>query len=171
MNALGSFLGSQWIVWLHVVSALGFVAVHGVSLGVAFKLKQERERERIKILLELSSTYRDTLYILLILVLGTGTLLGFTRAWWMNSKWIWLALGIFVAMFVAMIGYSKAFFQRLRVGLGMMEPENKNDSPEALLLTDEALHQLLATWNPWISVLIGMGGAALLAWLMMFKPF
>lgn len=166
-----AFFGSQWIVWLHVVSALSYMAVHGISLGVAFKIKNERERERIKILLDLSSTYRTALYVLLLLVLGTGTLLGFTRGWWMNSLWIWVALGVFTAMFVAMISYSKSFFQQLRIGLGLMEPEKKERQATSPPLTDEALHTLLATWNPWISVLIGIGGVAVLVWLMMFKPF
>jgi hypothetical protein len=45
----------NWLVFLHVVSALGFMMAHGVSVSVAFALRRERHSERVRALLELSA--------------------------------------------------------------------------------------------------------------------
>jgi hypothetical protein len=45
----------NWLVFLHVVSALGFMMAHGVSVSVAFALRRERHPERVRALLGLSA--------------------------------------------------------------------------------------------------------------------
>lgn len=37
----------QWIVLLHVIAAFTFALAHGVSAGVALKLRSEREIPRV----------------------------------------------------------------------------------------------------------------------------
>src|ERR687891_441733 len=58
-----------WWVYLHVAGALVFVAAHGVSMGVALRLRGERDPRRIMALLDVSSTSISGLYVGLLLLL------------------------------------------------------------------------------------------------------
>ncbi len=43
-----------WLLVLHVTSALAFLAVHGISMGVWWRIRRERDRAKLVTLLELS---------------------------------------------------------------------------------------------------------------------
>ena len=44
----------NWWVFLHIAGVFAFLTAHGVSVGVAFKLRRERDPQRILALNELS---------------------------------------------------------------------------------------------------------------------
>jgi hypothetical protein len=45
----------QWMVFLHIAGVFAFLVAHGVSVGVAFRVRLERDPKRIMALLDLSS--------------------------------------------------------------------------------------------------------------------
>jgi hypothetical protein len=53
---------SNWIVWIHIVGGFTFPLAHGVSAGVAFRLREERDVPRVQALLDLSKLATQGLY-------------------------------------------------------------------------------------------------------------
>ena len=162
-----------WVVFLHVIGVLGFVLVHGISAGVLFKLRGEREQTRIQALLDLSNAYLSVLYAFLLLILATGIAAGVMGGWWTSGQlWLWASLALFIALMVAMYLIPVPYFDRLRhaVGLQTYDDRRKNrPAPEPL--GNEELEALLASPRGYLAAIVGIGGIAVLTWLMMFKPF
>jgi hypothetical protein len=162
-----------WLVFLHVVSVLGFILVHGISAGVTFKLRDERDRRRIAAYLDLSSAYLNTMYFFLVAILVTGIGAGLVGGWWTSGRlWIWAALVTFVAVAIAMYAIPLPHFNALRRAVGIQtEQERRRGSPPSAPASDEDLAPLLASSRPLVGAVVGIGGILILAWLMMLKPF
>ena len=71
-----------WIVFLHVISVLGFVMSHGVSAGIIFALRREQNIDKIRLLLQISGRSLVIMQISLLLLLVTGIFAGFLGGWW-----------------------------------------------------------------------------------------
>jgi hypothetical protein len=107
---------SWYIFWkfVHLAGVAAFLIAHGISVGVAFKLRGERDPARIDALLQLSSSSIGFLHPTIgILVLG-GVVGGFLGNWWAFG-WIWASIGILVAVYV-LIGRSS----RTTGGVGVL---------------------------------------------------
>jgi len=46
----------QWLVFIHILSALTFFLAHGTSVAMAFKIRKETDIERITAMLDLSAS-------------------------------------------------------------------------------------------------------------------
>lgn len=157
------------MVFLHVLGAFVFVLAHGASMLVAFRLRAEREPARVAALLELSSLGINVMYVGLSLLLLAGVVAGFMGNHW-GRAWIWLAIGILVAVSVAMYALGTTFYARLRVAAGAKVPEQlaaRYDPPP----TAADLERMLASNRPLILAAIGGIGLVLIVWLMVAKPF
>jgi hypothetical protein len=159
-----------WIVLLHIVGAFVFVASHGVSIFMAIQISRERDRSRITALLDLSSASMAALYVGLLLVLVGGIWAGILGDWF-KFGWIWLALGILVAVAVAMYVIATPFFKTLRAAAGARTPDGSNDANPPTPL-DDAEVAALAARTP-VNALAGIGfsGLLIILWLMVVKPF
>ena len=140
----------RWIVFLHIASILGLLLVHPVT--VAFHLKEERNDIRIRELLEVSERASILRWVFFGLTIATGVVLGFMGSWW-GTAWIWLALGIFIAMGVVMNVYGGRTIDRI------------SDTHD-----DSEMEKLLARFRPEILAATGAGGLLLVLYLMLFKP-
>jgi hypothetical protein len=89
-----------WWVFLHIAGVFGFLIAHGVSVGVAFRLRRERDPKRIMALLDLSNSSITLLYVSLLLLIGGGVVAGFVGDWW-GDGWIWVSLGTLIVTIVA----------------------------------------------------------------------
>jgi hypothetical protein len=158
------------IVFLHVLSAFLFVLSHGASAAVTFQLRAERKFERVAALLEVSSGTLGLMNMSLMLVLVLGIVLGFMGSWW-GRGWIWTSLVVLIATSVGMMAVAKPFFNNVRraAGLEYMEGRTKIQPPPPASFDD--LDALLARTPTTPITIIGLGGLALILWLMMFKPF
>jgi len=152
-----------WVVFLHVAGAFGFLLAHGVSVAVLLRLRSERERDRITTLIELSATSMTAFYASILVLLGAGILAGFMGSWW-RMLWIWVALGLFVAIAAAMYPLASGFFRRIRTAVGT----RPSGAPVA---SDEEIDELLASSRPILIAIIGFGGILVILWLMILKPF
>jgi uncharacterized membrane protein len=156
-----------WLVYVHVAGVLVFTLGHGVSVGVAFKVREERDPQRILALLQLSTWSLWLFYIGVLLLLGAGIWAGFTPgipgSWW-GSGWIWTALIIFVLTMFAMYALASNYYRRLRT-----IAEARVAGSQAV--TDEQLAEVLRGPRPWILAIIGFGSLLFILYLMLFKPF
>lgn len=153
----------QWWVFLHIAGVFAFLVAHGVSVGVAFRLRNERDPRRIMALLDLSSWSISLMYVGLVLLLAGGIVAGFMGDWW-GQGWIWVALGTLVAVMVAMYVVASGYYKRLRLIVGAMA-----DGSQAV--GEDRLAELLEGPRPWVLSVIGFGGILFILYLMLFKPF
>lgn len=158
---------------VHVLSVLAFVLVHGASAMVAFRVRSERDGARIKALLELSSAYQGWGWIALLVVLVSGILGGIAGGWWTSGQlWLWASVGVFIGITALMTPIPTAYLNDVRhaVGMATYDDTRKKLEPPAPV-SDEELARVLDSNRPNIGAAIGLGGLAILVWLMMFKPF
>ena len=159
-----------WIVLLHIVGAFIFVASHGVAIWMAIQISRERDRTRIAALLDLSSASLGGLYVGLLMLLVGGIWAGLLRDWF-KFGWIWLALGLLVAITILMYLIATPFFGQLRTALGQRTMQTKKDAPDPVPLSDAEVQAIAARTPVSLLTAIGVGGLLIILWLMVVKPF
>ena len=106
----------NWIVFLHVAGAFTFVLAHGVSAGVALKLRQEREVPRVQALLDLSNVATQGTYVGLVILLIGGITAAFMAGLW-GRGWIWTAIALLVLMIAFMYARASRYYGEVRARL------------------------------------------------------
>jgi hypothetical protein len=159
-----------WLVLIHVLAAFAFALTHGVSAFVSFAIRREREPERIRPLLELSSRAIGGLYASLLTLLVAGIAAGIMGNWF-GRGWIWASLGILVLVVVAMYAMASRYYAGIRTAVGLAAYGAPKDAPPPVPAGREQLAALLDTRRPEAIAAIGLGGFALIIWLMVTKPF
>ncbi len=160
----------RWLVLLHVLSVFGFLMAHGASIGVAFALRRERNRERIQALLNLSSNSLGSLHTAIAILFLSGVVSGFIGHWW-SQGWIWLSLGLLIAIYVYMGVAASGYYTQVRKAVGLNYMERFKPHPPVDPASDEELDALLQRSRPITLAVAGFGALAVIGWLMMAKPF
>jgi len=160
----------QWVVLLHVIAAFAFALAHGVSAGVALKLRGERELSRVQALLDLSQASINAMYVSILVLLIAGVTAAFIAGLW-GKGWIWAAIVLLVLMFAAMYARATTWFSDLRRAAGqgyyvMRKGAQPAERPDAAKLAT-----LTTSTRPMEIAAIGYGGLVLILWLMVMKPF
>ena len=158
-----------WIVYLHVLAVFGFLMSHGISVAVAFTLRKERKPERISVLLNLSGSSIGILNASILILLLTGIVSGFIGRWW-GRGWIWLSLGLLIAISVYMSMVATGFYHQVRKAIGEPYMVNYKPQPAVEPASNEEVDRLLNQSRPVVLAVVGLGGLALITWLMVFKP-
>lgn len=159
-----------WVVFLHVIGVFGFLMAHGVSAGVSFRLRKERNREHIRLLLDLSASTAAVFGVSFLLLFITGIIGGFMGNWW-SKLWIWVALGLLIAISVVMSALGQRYYHRLRKAVGLPYMEAMKQHPPSEPASDEEIAAIAASGRPMLLAVIGFGGIIIITWLMKFKPF
>jgi len=159
-----------WLVFLHVLAVFGFLLAHGASAGAAFALRRERHPERVRALLEMSASSYGVMYLSLLVLLVSGIITGFTGSWW-GQGWIWISLILLIAIVVAMGILGSPIYGGARKLAGLPYMERGKPQPPVEPGSAEEIDAQLSKGNPVLLTAIGYGGIAVIAWLMMFKPF
>ena len=159
-----------WLNYLHILGVFSFLMAHGVSAGVAFALRRERNPERIRSLLDLSSSSIGILHSSIFLLLLTGIINGFIGQWW-GRGWIWLSLAILIAIYVYMGLAASGFYSQVRKATGLAYMEGFKQHLPAEPASQQEIDALLKSPRPIQLAATGLGGLAIIAWLMIFKPF
>jgi len=160
----------NWIVFLHVAGAFTFVLAHGVSAGVALKLRQERDVPRVQALLELSNVATQGTYVGLVILLIGGITAAFMAGLW-GRGWIWTAIALLVVMIAFMYARASRYYGEMRraAGLGYYIPGKGGGGPDAPNTGE--LARLLASARPMELAAVGTIGLLAIIWLMVMKPF
>ena len=76
---------------------------------------------------------------------------------------------LLIALWAVMAGLGTRQLNQIRQGIGL--PSSYGQAPLTELLSAEELNALLDRAQPARLALMGFGGLAIIAWLMLFKPF
>jgi len=168
------------LVFVHVLSILVLLLCHGAAFTATYVLRQERRPERIGVLLDLSLASFDSrralgriFWIDFLVVVGSGVALMIAGGWW-RSWWPWLSVAVFIAIVLAMRELGGGPLSQLRRSIGLpwiAGGFGKPDWKEPEAPSQKAMESALSRLNPTSLSVIGVGGFAVLLWLMMFKPF
>jgi Cupredoxin-like domain len=152
----------RWWVFVHVAGVFVFLAAHGVSMGVLFRLRTERDPQKVSDLLALSSTSISGLYVGMVILLIGGIVAGFLGHWW-GQAWIWVAVGALLVVSFAMYGMARPYYQRVGFVARAMAGGSQ-------AVTDEQFDDILKSSRPMGVAAIGVIGLLFILYLMMFKP-
>jgi small-conductance mechanosensitive channel len=158
------------ILFLHIFFGFLYMLSHGASVTVAYRLRHESGLERVRALLDLSRSSFILMYVALLAMLLGGVALGFLGRFW-SSGWIWASLGLLIGIIVAMSLIASRHFHRVRKAAGLPYLEGTKEHPPVDPASPEDLRRLLQSGSPHLMTLIGLGGWAVILWLMIFKPF
>ncbi len=157
-----------WVIYAHVAGAFGFILSHGVSAFVAFRLRADRRPENVTALMNLSSASFAVMYPSLLLLVA-GIVGGFMGDGW-GRAWIWIAIGLLVAIAVAMYSLGTTFYTEVRRAVGISPPQGGKDAAPPVPVSAEELARLLESRRPELLALIGGLGLAAIVFLMVVKP-
>ena len=156
-----------WFVFAHILGAFMFASSHGVSVWLANEIGKQRDPARISALLELSTASLAGLAAGLALLLAGGGVAGIVGGHYARW-WIWLALGLLIAIAGAMYAIATPYFLKLRAAVGAPT----RGAPATLpTVTGEELEALVARNPAGVLAAIGFIGFTVILWLMVFKPF
>src|SRR3990172_5674979 len=150
----------KWLVFLHVLGAMGFMLAHGGTTAMTLLLKRQRDFDHMRALLDLSRHSGPMFGVALLLLLGSGIAAGFTGHWW-GEGWIWAALAILVGITVVMAWSSRAHYHRLRKLLGMPYFDGRKEQPALPPASEEEISAVQATLRPGLLAAVGFGGVVL----------
>lgn len=153
----------RWWKLLHILGVLGFVLFHGVSAVVALRLRKERDRIRIAELLQLSGSSVRAMYVSLGWLLVFGIVAGIQGFYW-NDGWFWISIVLLVLVAAEMSVVAGPYYRRVKEAVELRPSGVPRRSDEEL---EEILRSRIALWN----AVAGFGALAIIAWLMVFKPF
>lgn len=157
-----------WIVVTHVVAAFAFILAHGVSAFVAFRLRRERRPDHVATLIGLSSMSLSVMYPALLVLLVAGIIGGFAGDWW-GQAWLWLSVGLLLAIATAMYLVGTRYYIEVRHAVGIAAPQ---DGGRAFVEASPAeLDALLTSRRPELLAAIGGVGLTAIIWLMEVKPW
>jgi hypothetical protein len=130
---------------------------------VLLLIRKGGDRRKLADLISLSGETAKPMYISLgVLVaggLGTALTLHLFSFWW-----IWISLFVLVAEIGLMTAIAKPYFKRITEATAV----RPSGVPR---VSDEELEALLHSREPLVITLTGVGGLAIILWLMIWKPF
>jgi uncharacterized membrane protein len=153
----------NWWKFLHVASVIAFVMFHGVSMFAALRVRKERDRAKIAAILQLSGSSLLGMYVSLGALVVFGVIAGIQGAWW-NDGWFWIAIGLLVVTVGEMSAVARPYYERVKEAIEVRPSGVPRRSDEEL---EEILRSPVGLWN----TAFGLAVLAVIAWLMIFKPF
>ena len=155
------------VLFVHVASVLAFLLVHGVHMTAMWAMRGEPDPERMLTFFNIVPTARG-LRILLAVVVISGAIAGFIDGYW-GSGWIWTSLALLAFIAVAMWRFGGGYFglvqEAAEAAIAARAENPSNPDPQA------AYDAARSSWHTYGMSVIGLGGLAVILWLMMFKPF
>lgn len=158
---------NEWVVFLHVAAVLAFMLAHGVHVTAMWAMHGEADPERSLTFFNDMPNAR-VLRALLAAVVGTGVVAGFMGSWW-DRGWIWASLLILTAIAGVMWRYGGGFFGLMQEAAEKAVAARTSEPPDSG--PQAAFDAARRSWHTVGVSAIGLGGLAIILWLMMFKPF
>lgn len=160
-----------YVKYLHIIGVFLFLLAHGVSAAVVLRLRAERDPQAVRTLLDFSTRSMGVMTVGAAIWFFSGIFLGFSGNYWGSGRyWLWASLLVAVVVVGLMTPMGRLYLNRVRVALGI-DPRGPANQPMAAVVDPVALDVAIKSGRPMLLAGIGVGGVAILAWLMMFKPF
>lgn len=144
--------------FLHLLGAFGFIASHGATAAITFRLRKERDPKRVLAYLDLSRSTRGLMHGSFALLLLAGIGAGFHGKWW-SSGWIWTSLVLLLVLFGAAFPLAVPHFKAIRRAAELDPPD-----PQQLETLLRSPRGLVLAWVETIGIVV-------ILYLMVFKPF
>ncbi len=161
----------QLVVFLHVFCVFGYLLAHGVSAAVSFALKKERDINRVRAMLDLSGASYPAMLWSLLAAIVFGLAAAFLNMVWWRFGWLWVSIVLLIAIVVLMAIHGAAVFGAIRKAVGLPYMVKGKPFPAEPVKSDEEIRVALEKVNPMLLLVVGYGGFAIIAWLMIAKPF
>ena len=152
----------NWWKFIHLVGVVAFMAAHGTSMAATVMVRRMRDPQRISGVLQLSATTVLAFYVSTLVLLVGGIGAG-VQGRWFEQGWIWLSVGLFVAIGILMFPMARGYFRRIRTVIELME--------SGTAVTQEDFVRVLNSGNPMVTVATGSVVILLIVYLMVLKPF
>ncbi len=152
----------QFWVFVHIAGVFGFLAAHGTSIAITFRLRKERDPRRVNDLIAFSGSTIRMFYISLVVLLVGGIVAGFQGHWW-SQGWIWAALIVLILTSVAMVAMARPYYRRAAFVARAMAGGSQ-------AVTEEQFDQILRSGRAHAIPMIGIVGLGLILYLMVYKP-
>ncbi|MDP9484153.1 MAG: hypothetical protein M3P84_13140 [Chloroflexota bacterium] len=152
-----------WFVFLHLAGLVVFVAAHGFSMFVAYRIRAERDRAAVMANLAWSQTATRVATVGLVAMLVGGAGAATISGVWART-WIVGSIVVLVVVIAGMYGVGARYYYALRERL--TPKAGSGTAP----IGDAELAELLDSRVPDILTAIGGVGLLVLVWLMVFKP-
>lgn len=152
----------NWILYAHIASTFVFLAAHGVSMVVLYRIRGERDRDRILTLIALSGATTLPMYV----ALGAIVLTGVAAALHLEAFghwWVWVAIGVLVATIGLMTAVAKPYFAKIKLACQVRPSGVPRTS-------DEELGEILGGPTAHVITAIGTVGLLVILYLMVFTP-
>jgi hypothetical protein len=156
----------RWLLFLHIATVIAFALGHGVQIWVMWRQRQEGDPERNLRFFEVlpSST---PLRVLAAAVVVTGLIQTAAQSLW-GRGWIWASIIVLAVVWVAMWRFGGAYYDAIETsGARALEARGTSEEAAATVAWDRAR----LGPEPLILAMVGLGGLAVLLWLMVFQPF
>lgn len=161
-----------WLLVLHVLSVLGFLAIHGVSMGVWWRVRRERDRAKLMAWLELSGSFMTWTLVTTLLMIVSGVVVGVAAGWWFNGQWwLWVSIVLLAAIVLSMNPLNAIPMVRVRQALGMPNLADARAGTTPSPADDATLDALLLDRRPVFGSAFAIAGIVVITWLMETKPF
>lgn len=159
------------IRYIHILAGFLFLLGHGTSVFVSFQLKKEDDPERMKALMDVSASSWPTMMLSLLTLLLAGIVLGFMNMAYWGMGWIWASLILLLGQTIWMFRMGQGVYHPLRKMLGMVYLIQGKPQPVEKQRPLSEIKAHIAKTRPKEMLAIGLGGFAIILWLMLFKPF
>jgi hypothetical protein len=160
----------NWWIYAHIAGVLAFLAAHGVSMVVLYRIRHERDRAKILSFITLSGETTVPMYAALAVLVVAGVGAGIQLHWFggipgdpLSSLWLWASIVILVATSGLMTVVAKPYFNRIKAACEV----RPTGVPR---VADEELDQILTSGRVHLITAIGVLGLLVILYLMLFKP-
>ena len=151
-----------WVV-LHILGVAAFLLAHGVSMFALYRLRSvDLDRARIVDAITFSGATSKPMYLSLIVLTVAGFVAGY-QGKWLDDWWIWIAVAVLIITTVLMTLIAKPYFKRISAACAIRPSGVPRTS-------DEELGELVRSPKVHLITAIGVGGLAIIIWLMVTKP-
>ena len=152
----------SWWKFVHLAGVVGFMAAHGTSMAATLLIRRIRDPQHISGVLQLSAATVSAFYVSTLVLLAGGIGAGI-KGRWFGQGWIWVSLGLFVAVGISMFPLARGYFRRIRTVIELME--------SGTAVSQDDFVRVLYSGNPTFTA--GSGSVAILfiVYLMVIKPF
>jgi hypothetical protein len=160
----------QWLIFLHILSAVTFFMAHGASATMAFKIRRETNFDRIRAMLDLSWSTMIMMGVSFLIMGLTGLILPFLVHIW-NKVYIWASIVLMLFVFIYMAAFNESHYKQLRRLVGLPYMRGNKELPAEPPSSPEEAAALLNRTSITGLVVVGYVIPAIVLWLMVFKPF
>jgi hypothetical protein len=155
----------NWWKFLHLAGLVAFLACHGASMFVLYRIRNvDLDRSKIADLISFSGQTTMPMYVsLLVLVVG-GVGAGITSHIYFSQLWLWVSIGILVLTVAFMTAVAAPYFKQITAACEVRPSGVPRKSDEEL---DALLHRSTTS----LITAIGSIGLVSILYLMIFKPW